>query len=86
MGAQALAQGLGLLGKLYSDTALYSFQSCFYLVCVRLGRAPVTGATWAAPRTRISDRGVLEQGPSGMAWSTDADVSTSQSITTGCRI
>lgn len=85
MGAQELAQGLGLLSKLYIDTALYSFQSFFYLVCVRLERAPVTGATWAAPRTRISDR-ALKQGPLGMAWSTDADVLTSQSITTGCRI
>lgn len=39
VGAQGLAQELGLLTKLYNDTALYSFQSCLFIVWVRLGRA-----------------------------------------------
>ena len=47
--AQELAQGVGLLTRLYTDTALYSFQSSVGLIRVRLGRDPVTGAAGLLP-------------------------------------
>lgn len=67
--AQELAQGVGLLTRLYSDTALYSFQSFMGLVRVRLGRDPVTGAAGllaeqeSQKQTRSPGAGTLREGP-----------------------
>lgn len=62
--AQELAQGVGLLTRPYSDTALYSFQSF-----MGLGRDPVTGAAGllaeqeSQKQTRSPGAGTLREGP-----------------------
>lgn len=58
VGAQGLAQELGLLTELYSITALYSFQSCLHIVGVRLGRASVQGlpVLFPEPESQLQSR------------------------------
>lgn len=57
-----------MLTRLYTDTALYSFQSFVGLVRVTLGRDPVTGAAGLLPeqesqkQTRSLGAGTLRDG------------------------